>query len=223
MPLMKIPVHMDGADSEKRAAELQAALTAVKCPYCGRDNAANACYCAECGTSLVPNPETEPSCDEAPAAIVMPDLDYSSESDNAEPGSLANTTKLPTGFLEELPTETDAELYDILAHQEDYLPAALAAAKAELRKRNLTPERVAQLETSIRSRLATEDAKARERLSSSMRILIFIFAGLPGILLAGYYTTNGYKRKAVDSWITLGCATIFQLVLGVLIYSAHRR
>ena len=41
---------------------------------------------------------------------------------------------LPRAFWEQLPLKTDAELYDMLAHQDDYQPEALTAAKEELRK-----------------------------------------------------------------------------------------
>ena len=41
---------------------------------------------------------------------------------------------LPKDFWEQLSLKTDSELYDMLSHQEDYLPEALAAAKDELSK-----------------------------------------------------------------------------------------
>jgi hypothetical protein len=56
---------------------------------------------------------------------------------------------LPNDFWERLPLKTDAELYDMLAHQEGYLPEALAAAKDELSKRKLPPERVSQFEANV--------------------------------------------------------------------------
>ena len=124
---------------------------------------------------------------------------------------------LPNDFWEQLPLKTDAELYDMLAHPEDYLPDALAAAKEELGKRNLTVDRVSQLEAGVQSQTAADDAKAQERLGWPMRIFLFIFcAGLLGAVMAVYYDSKGYKRKASDCWITLGISVAVHAVFFLL-------
>ena len=129
---------------------------------------------------------------------------------------------LPQDFWEQLPLKTDAELYEMLAHQTDYLPEALAAAKDELSKRNLAPEKVAQLEATVQSRDATAEAKAQERLGWPMRILFFFFcAGLVGALCAVYYDQKGYKRKASDCWVTLGVSATVHLAFFLISYAAH--
>jgi DNA-directed RNA polymerase subunit RPC12/RpoP len=51
---------------------------------------------------------------------------------------------LPQEFWKELLARTDEQLYDALAHPEDYAPEALAAVGEELRKRNLSPGRISQ-------------------------------------------------------------------------------
>ena len=123
---------------------------------------------------------------------------------------------LPQGFLEQLPLKSDAELYDMLAHQDDYLPEALAAAKDELNKRNLAPERVAQIEATVQSQKAVAESKAQERLGWPMRIFIFLFcAGLVGAVLAVYYDSKGYNRKAADCWLAMGVSIAFYLAIGV--------
>jgi hypothetical protein len=126
---------------------------------------------------------------------------------------------LPQDFLERLPLKTDAELYDMLAHQDDYLPDALAAAKEEMGKRNLPPEEVMQLEERVQSQQALAVAKAQERLGWPIRIFLFLFfAGVFGSVLAVYYDSKGYKRMASDCWITMGASIAFHLVAGVLLY-----
>ena len=45
----------------------------------------------------------------------------------------------PTEIWEQLPQKADVELYEMLVQPGVYLPEARAAAKEELRKRNLTP------------------------------------------------------------------------------------
>ena len=129
---------------------------------------------------------------------------------------------LPKDFWEQLPLKTDAELYDMLAHQDDYLPEAVAAAKDELSKRNLAPEKVAQLEATVKSENAAAETRAQERLSWPMRILIFIFcAGLLGAVLAVYYDSKGYKKKSLDCWVTLGVSVAFHFFAGVFLFATR--
>ena len=126
---------------------------------------------------------------------------------------------LPKDFLQQLPLKTDAELYDLLAHPDDYLPEAVAAAKDELTKRNLAPERVAQLDATVKSQDAAAETKAQERLGWPMRIFVFLFcAGLFGGVLATYYETKGYKKKASDCWFTLAVSVAIHLVAGILLF-----
>ena len=129
---------------------------------------------------------------------------------------------LPKDFWEQLPLKTDAELYDMLAHQEDYLVEAVAAAKDELSKRNLAPGRIAQLESGVQSQKAASESKAQERLGWPIRIVIFIFcAGLLGALLAVYYDNKGYKQKSLDCWVTSGVSVAFHFLVGLLAYAAR--
>jgi hypothetical protein len=125
---------------------------------------------------------------------------------------------LPKAFWEQLPLKTDAELCDILAHQADYLPEALAEAGDECSRRNLAPERVSQVEAEVQSQMVAADATAQERLSWPMRIFLFLFcAGLFGLSLGLYYEVKGYKGKALDCWIILAAALSFHLAVVVLL------
>jgi hypothetical protein len=127
---------------------------------------------------------------------------------------------IPEDFWDQLPSKSDAELYDMLAHEQDYLPEALAAARQQLDKRNLAPQQVAQLEAVVQSQMAAEGAKAEVRLGWPMRILIFFLcAGIAGAILAVYYDSKGYKTKARDCWITLGVSLAVHVVFGALAYS----
>jgi hypothetical protein len=133
---------------------------------------------------------------------------------------------LPTEFWEQLPLETDAELYDMLSHQEDYLPEAIAAARDELSKRNLAPERVAQLEARAQSETAEAEAKAKEPLGWPMRIFIFIFcAGLFGALLRFIMTTRAIserRRIAGSPWASASRSICSQAFCYMRVDSHHR-
>jgi hypothetical protein len=56
---------------------------------------------------------------------------------------------IPDEFYNQLPQRTDEQLYDMLAQSADYLPEALEAARRELRKRRLPPERATQIRTAV--------------------------------------------------------------------------
>jgi hypothetical protein len=124
---------------------------------------------------------------------------------------------LPPDFWETLPQKTDIDLYDMLARADDYLPEALAAAKEELRKRNLPPEHTARLQIIVESEKAEQRAKAEIPLSWPMRILVFFLcAGLVTILLAVYYDSKGFKRKARDCWVMMGFSAVAHVLLALL-------
>src|SRR2546426_11876712 len=129
---------------------------------------------------------------------------------------------LSVDFWEQLSSKTDAELYDMLAHQDDYLAEALVAARDELKKRNLAPEKVAQIEAEVESEKIAAEAKAQQRLSWPARILIFLFCGgLAGIALAFYYEIKGYKRKATDCWITVAVSVGVHVFIGFAAFLAR--
>ena len=92
----------------------------------------------------------------------------------ASPSACHNPMPLPQAFWKELPGRSDGQLYDMLAHPDDYQPEALEAAQEELRKRNLAPERAQQFEAAAQSQKAVEDTKAIQPLGWPMRILIFM-------------------------------------------------
>ena len=48
---------------------------------------------------------------------------------------------------------------------------------------------------------------------------VFLCAGMAGAILAVYYESKGYKRKASDCWITLGVSVAFHLVAGIFLYA----
>jgi hypothetical protein len=126
---------------------------------------------------------------------------------------------LPQDFWKQLPERTDAELYDMLTHPDDYQPEAIEAAKDELRKRNLAPERAAQLEGIAQSQKAVEDTNANQPLGWPVRILILMgCSGIFGVPWAVFYESNGYKRKASQCWVLTGISVAFWWGLALLMY-----
>jgi len=122
---------------------------------------------------------------------------------------------LPPDFQKQLPERTDADLFEMLAHRDDYLPEALDAAREELCRRNLPPDRVAQLQAAVEAQKSQEDKKAEIGLPWYVKVLIFV--GLfPIIWFAIYYEYRGYKKKARQCWAWAGYGFIFWFIVGVL-------
>jgi len=126
---------------------------------------------------------------------------------------------LPQAFWKELPGRSDGQLYDMLAHPDDYQPEALEAAQEELRKRNLAPERAQQFEAAAQSQKAVEDTKAIQPLGWPMRILIFMgCSGILGAPWALFYESKGYTRKASQCWTIMVISIVFWWGLALLKY-----
>jgi hypothetical protein len=132
--------------------------------------------------------------------------------------------QLPSAFLAELPQRTNEELYDMLAHADDYLPEALEAARAELGKRNLSPERVANLESVSQQNRSNEQHKADESLGWIVRILMFlssmtIFLAMLGLaIMPSRYQSRGYTKKAKQCWTCWGVGLAFWVLLWVAVF-----
>lgn len=134
-------------------------------------------------------------------------------------------------FWRALPEKTDEQLYDDLAHPDDYIPEALQAVKEELQKRNLPQERDAELQTATEQKLATQQEKADESLSWILKAIIFLASGtlilvIPGLaILPSYYEGKGYSKKArqCSTWFLWGMGTWLGLgaILGLLMYLAR--
>jgi hypothetical protein len=103
----------------------------------------------------------------------------------------------------------------MFAQAEDYLPEALEAARTELCRRRLAPERLAETQAAVQARLAEQDRIAEEPLSGAVRLLIF-FGVCATFWLPLYYKANGYRRKAKESWRWLGYTYLFYFALAAL-------
>jgi hypothetical protein len=122
---------------------------------------------------------------------------------------------LPKEFWDRLPARSDSELFEMLGHADDFLPEALAAVSAELKKRNIAPDAQALMQTQVQTSTLTEHAKASERLDIGMRILIVLFCfGIAGAILAVYYDSKGYKQKARDCWLMMAISLVLHISLG---------
>jgi hypothetical protein len=112
---------------------------------------------------------------------------------------------LPHDFTKRLTEATDEQLYDMLAHDADYLPEALAAARMEIQRRNIGPTLHPQLEARSEAISAQEVQAAQRPLSWPVKIIMFLLPfGLPQILVAAVvaerYRNKGYTRRYKECW-----------------------
>lgn len=117
-------------------------------------------------------------------------------------------------FEEKMSKLSDEELYDVLAHENDYVPEAFDVAKKEFQNRNLSPEKLAELESVAEAKKYEEEEKADKPLPWLIRILMFLFPlGIAQILLSEYYRNIRYKRRSRECWTWMGYGIIFYVVL----------
>jgi hypothetical protein len=131
--------------------------------------------------------------------------------------------KLPADFdktISEMPAEG---LCAMLANADDYLPEAIAAARAELGRRNLPESNVASMvETATAHRIAEQIDYKEGPLDVRMRILVLIFGLWAGVILHFYYHGKACRRKARQSllWILYHFLLVFGLgIVGFTLYS----
>lgn len=90
---------------------------------------------------------------------------------------------LPDAFWEQLPHKTDLELYEVLVQQQDYLPEAVAAVAEEMRKRKLSPERLAETAAAADEKrmlaLRTEAQEQQKRRVSGWAFHVFVWLAIP--------------------------------------------
>jgi hypothetical protein len=140
---------------------------------------------------------------------------------------------LPQEFWKKFRETTDEQLFDMLAHSDDYVPEALEAVRVELRKRGLAPEKVTQLEATTKQKHTDEQQRAEESLSWILKVFIVLFcvtlliAAVILALLPSYYSARGYTKKAKQCWTWYGWGLGIWLTLYVicflLIYFTHLR
>jgi hypothetical protein len=124
---------------------------------------------------------------------------------------------LPPNFRERLAETTDANLYDILAHPEDYIPEALDATREEIQRRNLSADKIAQLRSDSEAQKSNEDKLAEQGLPWYVKALLFCGLFPFFYLFAVYNESKGFKKRARQCWSWAGYGLIFWFVAGVLL------
>lgn len=110
-----------------------------------------------------------------------------------------------------------AELHEIVVKlRDEYEPEAVAAAEAEVERRNLAGEKVApKLKSKSKKQLMEE--KANAPLQIQWKILTLLLPGLLNLIIADELKAEGYERKYEEIWRWFFYGTAFYVGLLILI------
>jgi len=126
-------------------------------------------------------------------------------------------------FDEVMRKRTDADLIKIVnGPLDDYQPAALEAAKREFEKRNLSEAEIISVKQEILQQKEIDETKANTPLGAGLKIIAFIFPGIPLLLMSGLFKADGYDRKAREMvrWTLYGVAGYAGLIILIMVLSA---
>ena len=126
-------------------------------------------------------------------------------------------------FEEVMAKRTYAELHEIVGKlRVEYEPEALAAAEAEVARRNLAGEKIEPKENIFRTKKKTIADKANAPLQIYWKIITLLFPGLLILLIADDLKAEGYERryKEVWRWFFYGAGFYIGLLLLLVIGAA---
>lgn len=130
-----------------------------------------------------------------------------------KPDFEAKMAKMQNEQLVEIAFSSDKEGFD---------PEAIAAAKAEIEKRNLPIEEFSRLEEQAVQQSEVQSNIPYEPLPRSRWILIAIFSPISLIFLLVFvylnYSSRGYKQKATDSLKATALGYACYIALGMLLF-----
>jgi len=93
------------------------------------------------------------------------------------------------------------ELHEIVGKlRDEYNPEAVAAAEAEVEKRNILGEKIHPIGRDLRSRKQLKAEKANEPLQTQWKILTLLFPGILNLIMADALKANGYERQYQEIW-----------------------
>lgn len=115
---------------------------------------------------------------------------------------------------------TDSDLMEIVTiNREEYQPEAMAAAEAELKKRELTIEQIKSAEHDVKIKADFKAEIADRPLGIGWKMITFFIPGIINILIAGTLKAEGYERKWKEAWhwTFYGICFYFGLILLIFI------
>ncbi|MGH9444377.1 MAG: hypothetical protein ACRD3O_01345 [Terriglobia bacterium] len=131
-------------------------------------------------------------------------------------------TRLSQEFERTLAENTDEQLHSMLAHARDYIPEALVRIRTEMERRNLSPERVEELDRLSQAIVAEEANVAQKQLAWPSKVIIFLLSfsliEVAVVAVIGEaYRNKGYMRKYEDCWTWMWYGLVFWILSSIVI------
>ena len=112
------------------------------------------------------------------------------------------------------------DLLRVVTAAQDYRPEAVQIAREILATRDQTEvgALTETVQTELQHKREAEQQGADEPLNPGLKVMCFVFCGIPGILFASYQHNKGRTKRAREAWkwVLIGWGTrivIFLLVL----------
>ena len=102
----------------------------------------------------------------------------------------------------------------------DYRPEALEIAREVLAVRNvpLDGPAVEMVVAELERERAVAQELADQPLGKGLRVICFLFCGIPGIAIAAYQISKGHTRRAQEAWTWIGFGWLTRVVVSLLFY-----
>jgi len=126
-------------------------------------------------------------------------------------------------FAEAMTKRSYAELHEIVGKlRNEYEPEAVAAAEAEVEKRNLAGEKIEPEENKTKTKKELISEKANAPLQIHWKILTLLLPGLMNLLIADELKAKGYYRQynEIWQWFFYGAAFYIGLLILLVILAA---
>ena len=115
------------------------------------------------------------------------------------------------------------ELHEIVGKlRDEYEPEAVAAAEAEVEKRNLTGEKLQPIEKENKTKRQLNAERANAPLQTHWKILTLFLPGLINLLIADELKAEGYVRqhREIWQWFIYGAAFYIGLLILLVVLAA---
>ena len=112
------------------------------------------------------------------------------------------------------------DLLRVIHSSQDYRPEAVELAREVLVTRDLSQEGITvdAVVSQLEEESAAKQQLAEEPLGVGLKIVCFLFCGLPGILFATYQGATGRSQRAREAWSWVGYGWLARAMLFLMLY-----
>jgi hypothetical protein len=122
-------------------------------------------------------------------------------------------------FIEVMSKRSDVELVEILTkYKNDYQPEAIYAAETEFKKRNLSLEKMNEIEKEIKTKKNNKIIIENKPLQVYWKILVFIFPGFLNLIFSLIFKAEGYEKRYKETWKWTFYGILFYAILILILF-----